>query len=49
MGTPAVPFRQASRIMGGMPQLPDALVRIRELAAEIEVLQREIEKLKSKS
>jgi prefoldin subunit 5 len=49
MGTPAVSFRLASRIMGAMPQLPDALAEIRGLRSEVEALQREIEKLKSRS
>ena len=49
MGTPAVPFRQATRIMGGMPQLPDALVTIRELKSEVEALRKEVENLKSRS
>jgi UDP-3-O-[3-hydroxymyristoyl] glucosamine N-acyltransferase len=49
MGTPAVPFRLASRIMGGLPQLPEALAAIRELKSEVEALRREIEKLKSRS
>jgi UDP-3-O-[3-hydroxymyristoyl] glucosamine N-acyltransferase len=48
MGTPAVSFRLASRIMGAMPQLPDALAEIRALRSEVEALQREIEKLKSR-
>jgi UDP-3-O-[3-hydroxymyristoyl] glucosamine N-acyltransferase len=49
MGTPAVPFRQASHIMGAMPQLPEALAAIRELKSEVEALRGEIEKLKSHS
>ena len=49
MGTPAASFRLASRIMGAMPQLPEALATIRELKSEVEVLRREIEKLKSRS
>ncbi len=49
MGTPAVSFRLASRIMGAMPQIPDALAEIRGLRSEIEALKREIEKLKSRS
>ncbi len=49
MGTPAVPFRQASRIMGAMPQLPDALAELRALKSELESLRAEIEKLKSDS
>jgi UDP-3-O-[3-hydroxymyristoyl] glucosamine N-acyltransferase len=48
MGTPAVSFRLATRIMGAMPQLPDALADIRRLQSEVEALQREIEKLKSR-
>jgi UDP-3-O-[3-hydroxymyristoyl] glucosamine N-acyltransferase len=49
MGTPAVPFRLASRIMGGMPQLPEALATIRDLKSEVEALRKEIEELKSRS
>lgn len=47
MGTPAVPFREASRIMGAWPQLPDALDTIRDLRNEIEALKKELERLKS--
>lgn len=49
MGTPAVPFRLASHIMGAMPQLPEALAVLRELKSQIEALRGEIEKLKSRS
>jgi UDP-3-O-[3-hydroxymyristoyl] glucosamine N-acyltransferase len=49
MGSPAVPFRQASHIMGAMPQLPEALATIRELKSELEALRSEVEKLKSRS
>ena len=49
MGSPAVPFREASRIMGAMPQVPEALAAIRQLKSEVEALRREIEKLKSRS
>jgi len=48
MGTPAVPFRQASRIMGAMPQLPEALALIRELKADVEALRRELQELKTR-
>ena len=48
MGTPAVPFRQASHIMGAMSQLPDALATIRGLKSEVEALLKEVEKLKSR-
>jgi UDP-3-O-[3-hydroxymyristoyl] glucosamine N-acyltransferase len=41
-GYPAYPQRQALRMAGAMPQLPDLLVTVREL-------QEEIERLKSKS
>jgi len=49
MGTPAVPFRQASRIMGAMPQLPEALALIRELKTEVEALRRELEGMKTRA
>jgi len=48
MGTPSVPFRLASRIMGAIPQLPEALATIRELKSEVQALRGEIEKLKSR-
>jgi len=47
MGTPAVPLREASKIMGAWPQLPDALATIRDLKNEIEALKKELERLKS--
>jgi UDP-3-O-[3-hydroxymyristoyl] glucosamine N-acyltransferase len=46
MGTPAVPFREASKIMGAWPQLPEALATIRELKNELEDLKRELARLK---
>ncbi|MEW6510779.1 MAG: UDP-3-O-(3-hydroxymyristoyl)glucosamine N-acyltransferase [Bacteroidota bacterium] len=48
MGTPAVPFREASKIMGAWPQLPDALATIRELKNELAALKRELEQLKAR-
>jgi len=47
MGTPAVPFREASKIMGSWPQLPDALADIRAMKNEIAALKKEIEELKA--
>jgi UDP-3-O-[3-hydroxymyristoyl] glucosamine N-acyltransferase len=47
MGTPAVPLREASKIMGGWSQIPDALATIRELKNEIVALKKELERLKS--
>jgi UDP-3-O-[3-hydroxymyristoyl] glucosamine N-acyltransferase len=49
MGTPAVEFRLASRIMGGWSQLPDALATLRDLKSQLETLRREIEMLRSAS
>lgn len=49
MGTPAVPFREASKIMGAMPQLPDALATIRELKNEVAAMKRELDGLKAAS
>jgi len=49
MGTPSVPFRLASRIMGAMPQIPEALAELRELKSEVEALRRELEKLRPHS
>jgi UDP-3-O-[3-hydroxymyristoyl] glucosamine N-acyltransferase len=46
MGTPAVPFREASKIMGSWPQLPDALADIRALKNEIAALKKELDELK---
>ena len=48
MGTPAVTFREASRIMGAMPQLPDALATIRELKNTIQELRKILESLNAR-
>jgi len=48
MGSPSVPFRLASRIMGAMPQIPEALAALRELKSEVEALRSELEKLKQR-
>jgi UDP-3-O-[3-hydroxymyristoyl] glucosamine N-acyltransferase len=45
MGTPAVPFREASKIMGALPQLPDALATIRELKNAVQELRKMLEEL----
>ena len=47
MGTPAVPFREASKIMGAMPQMPEALATIRDLKNEIAALKKEVDRLKA--
>jgi UDP-3-O-[3-hydroxymyristoyl] glucosamine N-acyltransferase len=39
-GSPAFPQRQALRIMGAMPQLPDLLATVRELKEEVEELKK---------
>jgi UDP-3-O-[3-hydroxymyristoyl] glucosamine N-acyltransferase len=46
MGTPAVPFREASKIMGAWSLLPDALTEIRALKNEIAALKDEIDRLR---
>jgi len=40
-GYPAIPQRQALRMMGTLPQLPDLLASVRELKGEIEQLKKE--------
>jgi UDP-3-O-[3-hydroxymyristoyl] glucosamine N-acyltransferase len=47
MGTPAVPFRDASKIFAGWSQLPDALHTIMDLKKEIAALRKEIDDLRS--
>ncbi|HUI65283.1 MAG TPA: UDP-3-O-(3-hydroxymyristoyl)glucosamine N-acyltransferase [Bacteroidota bacterium] len=46
LGTPAAPFREASKIMGAWSQLPDALQLIHELASDVKALRQEIERLR---
>jgi UDP-3-O-[3-hydroxymyristoyl] glucosamine N-acyltransferase len=45
-GSPAQPFRTASKIIAAQSQVPDALAAIRELKAEIERLKGEVAQLK---
>jgi UDP-3-O-[3-hydroxymyristoyl] glucosamine N-acyltransferase len=44
-GTPALPQRESFRIQGGLTQLPDLLVAVRQLRQRIEELEKKIQQL----
>jgi UDP-3-O-[3-hydroxymyristoyl] glucosamine N-acyltransferase len=45
-GTPALPQRESFRIQGGLTQLPDLLVTVRQLRQRLEELEKQIERLR---